>query len=136
MLMGLMDNELTAEELSEVNEHLIRCRSCRLEYEELSRGNTKLKTVSFREPGDKVLERVWKTPFSAFTRWSGIVLVVAGYLLLIGYGFYEYLQDRGEPVLPKVALAAIITGFSILLLAIIRQRTAVYKTDPYKEVER
>lgn len=136
LLMGLLDKELTTEESSTVNEHLIRCSSCRLEYEELSLGNSKLKSVSFKEPEDIVLERVWNTPFSAFTRWSGILLVVAGYLVLIGYGFYEYLQDRGEPVLPKIALAAVVTGFSILLLAVIRQRTAVHKTDPYKEVER
>ncbi|MFP4165006.1 MAG: anti-sigma factor family protein [Chitinispirillaceae bacterium] len=136
LLMGLMDNELTPEELSRVNDHLIRCRSCRLEYDELSQGDVKLKTVSFREPEDRVLQRVWRSPFSAFTRWSGILLVVAGYLVLIGYGAYEFVIDGNEPVMPKIALAAIITGFSILLLAVLRQRLAVCKTDPYKEVER
>ncbi len=61
LMMGLMDGELSGEEASEVNSHLIRCEACREEYEELQKTSNKLKDISLAEPYDAVLDRVWKS---------------------------------------------------------------------------
>ncbi len=136
LLMGLLDGELTSEESAEVNDHLIKCSGCRHEFEELSSDDKKLRGIAFREPGEEELNRLWKSPFSRFSRISGLLLVLFGYLLLLGYGIYEFLNDREEALLPKLALMAVVTGFFILLLTVIRQRAVSYKYDPYKEVEK
>lgn len=136
LLMGLIDKELTPEETSEINDHLIRCAECREEYEQLRETATKIETISFVEPQDEVLRNLWKRPYSRFTRNSGLFLVFAGWLSLIAYGLYEAFRSTEEPVFSKIATAAVLIGFIILLFSVIRERIHTYKADPYKEVKR
>jgi hypothetical protein len=63
-------------------------------------------------------------------------MIIAGYAVLIGYGVYEVLTSGKEEVPAKMAMAAIVLGFLILLGQLIRERVKTYKTDPYKEIER
>ena len=136
LLMGLIDDELTPEEASDVNAHLIRCAACREEYEELRKTAAQIEKISFDEPQDEVLKRLWKRPYSRFARNSGLFLVLGGYLALIVYSLVEIFRSNGEPVFPKITFAAIIIGFVVLLFTVIRERIHTYKTDPYKEVKR
>ena len=136
LLMGLIDDELTAEEASEVNAHLIKCASCREEYETLRTMAARIEKASFEEPTDEVLNRLWKRPYHRFMRNSGLFLVAAGYVALLVYALMEMLKSNGEPVFPKITFAAIVIGFVILLFTVIRERLHTYKTDPYKEVKR
>lgn len=136
LLMGLIDDELTPEEAGEVNAHLIKCASCREEYEELRTTAATIEKASFEEPTDEILNRLWKRPYHRFMRNSGLFLVVAGYAALIVYALVEMLKSSGEPVFPKITFAAIVVGFVILLGTVIRERIHTYKADPYKEVKR
>ena len=136
LLMGLLDGELEPEEAQKVNTHLHRCAGCREEYEQLRQSGKKIETVSFVEPQDEVLNALWKRPYSRFTRNASLFLILAGYLVLILFGIFEFVQDRSEATLPKVATVAICVGFIVLLCSVIRERLRSYKTDPYKEIER
>ncbi|HOK77481.1 MAG TPA: hypothetical protein PLW35_07135, partial [Verrucomicrobiota bacterium] len=62
--------------------------------------------------------------------------IIAGYASLIAYGVYEVLTSGKEELPAKIAMAAIVLGFVILLCQLIRERIKTYKTDPYKEIER
>ena len=136
LMMGLMDNELTPEETADVNRHLIRCESCRKEFDALSRSLSYLGAVSFSGPIDDELDRIWKSPFSRFTRNAGVLLVIAGWVVLLLYALFEILRSDTEPVLPRIATFGIIIGFVILLFAVLSDRIRALKTDPYKEVKR
>ena len=136
LMMGLMDNELTPEETADVNQHLIRCESCRREFDELSRSYSKLGAVSFSGPSDDELDRIWKSPFSRFARNTGLFIVFAGWITLILYSLVEFFRSDAEPILPKVAFVGIIIGFVILLYAVVSDRLRAFRTDPYKEVNR
>lgn len=136
LLMGLMDNELDPDQVARVNEHLQRCQACRDEYEALVESSEMLKGVSYREPGDAELARLWKSPFSRLNRTAGLFLVVGGYLLLIGYVLVQAIRSSGDPPAIRVGLAAIVIGFFILLGSVLRERLHTAKTDPYREVER
>lgn len=136
LMMGLMDNELSGEEASEVNSHLTRCATCREEYRQLQKASSKLEDISFAEPHDEVLDRVWKSPYSRFARNFGLFMVLGGWLVLVVYAIYEALSSPGEALLPKTAMAVVIVGFVILLISIIWGRLKTYKSDPYKEVQR
>ena len=136
LLMGLIDDELTSEEISDIQQHLTRCAECRKEYDELKRTGTKIKKVSFEEPQDKVLKSVWKSPFSRFARISSLIMIIGGWLVLIMYGLIEALSEGEGPVFTKIAVAAVFIGFFVLLATVIRDRIKTFKTDPYKEVER
>lgn len=136
LLMGLMDDELTLEEASALNDHLIRCAPCREEYETMREACGKLERVSFVEPTDEVLRGLWRSPYSRFARNAGLVLGLGGYAALIAYGIYEFMANGREDLFAKVSVAAIVLGFGILLIGTIRERIHTYKVDPYKEVQR
>lgn len=136
LLMGLIDDELTSEEITEVQQHLARCAECRKEYDELKRTGTKIKKVSFEEPEDIVLKSLWRSPFSRFARISGLILVMGGWIALLVYALIESLSQGDEPVFTRIAVAAVFIGFFVLLATLIRERIKTFKSDPYKEVER
>jgi hypothetical protein len=136
LLMGLIDGELTPEETAEVNSHLIKCDACRNEFEELKDTAGQIDTVSFIEPQDEVLRKLWKSPYSRLIRNSGLLLVFSGWLFLILFALFEIIRSPDEPFLPKIAVAAMIIGFLVLLVFLIRERIHTYKVDPYKEVKR
>jgi len=136
LLVGLLDGELTPDEVRHVNAHLTRCADCRTEYEQLRETTGKLAAVSFQEPDDAILARVWKSPYSRLARTTSLVLIIGGYAVLIGYGAFEFLASGQEDLPAKVSVAAVALGFLILLVQLIRERVNTYKTDPYKEIER
>ena len=136
LMMGLMDNELTPEESADINNHLIRCESCRKEFDELSRSLSRLESETFFGPADDDLDRIWKSPFSRFTRNAGIFTVIAGWVILLLYSLFELIRSNSEPALPRIATFGIIIGFIILLYTVLSDRIRALKTDPYKEVKR
>ena len=136
LMMGLMDNELTPEESADINHHLIRCESCRKEFDALSESLSRLGTVSYFGPADDELDRIWRSPFSRFTRNAGLFIVFAGWMTLIIYSLVEFFRSDMEPILPKIASVGVIMGFIILLYAVLSDRLRAFKTDPYKEVKR
>jgi anti-sigma factor RsiW len=136
LLVGLLDGELTPDESRQANEHLTRCAACRAEYEQLRETTGKLAAISFQEPTDQVLAKVWKSPFSRLARNASLFLIIGGYASLVGYGLFEFLTSGKKELPAKMGLAAVIMGFLILLLQLIRERVKTYKTDPYKDIER
>lgn len=136
LLIGLLDGELTAEEASAVNEHLIRCAACRAEHEELRATTGRLRALSYAEPTDAVLAAVWKSPYSRFARNASLALVIGGYALLCGYALFEFFNSGREALPVKVGVAAVAIGFLTLLTLLVRERVQTYQTDPYKEIER
>ncbi len=136
LLMGLMDGELTPDQITEVNRHLNRCRSCRQEYDELAKACDPLRELTFEEPGQEQLERLWNRPFSRLTRNTGLIMVALGWLVLMGYVALEVARDRSAEMPVKVGLAAMAVGLVILFLNVLSRRIADWKHDPYKEVDR
>lgn len=136
LLMGLMDNELTPEEIADVNQHMVRCESCRKEFDLLSRAHTTLGSASFYGASDDELDRIWKSPFSRLTRNAGLFLVITSWSILILYSLFKIITSDTEPVLPRITTLGIIIGFIVLLFAALSDRIRAFKTDPYKEVKR
>lgn len=136
LMMGLMDNELTPEEMSEVHAHLTRCQSCRDEYESLIETSSKINLISYIEPQDEIYAKLWKSPYSRLTRFTGWFLFIGGWTVLLLFGLIELLRNTNEPLLPRLATVAFIIGFVVLLLSVLRERFKKTKIDPYKEVIR
>jgi hypothetical protein len=136
LLVGLLDGELTPDETRQINDHLTRCAACRDEYEQLRETTGKLSAITYQEPDDVVLAQIWKSPFSRLTRNTALILIIGGYVGLIGYGLFEFLTSGKEELPAKMGLAAIVLGFLILLVQLIRERIRTYQTDPYKEIKR
>ena len=107
LMMGLIDNELTEEEELEVHDQLRKCKSCRDEYNEMVDTGKLLKGVSFSEPDDEILERIWRNPFSRFSRISGFILLFGGWIALIGYAVFQALQESSTPLFSRISSGAV-----------------------------
>ena len=136
LMMGRMDDELSEEESIKLNNHLIRCSSCRREYDILSETSSKLESLELKEPDDKILDKVWKSPHSRFARKAGVIMVITGWLIMMLYSAYELLIVKETDSIPKFAFAIIFIGLVVLFITVLRDRILTYKTDPYKEVDR
>ena len=136
LLAGLLDGELTAEEAVDLNNHLIRCASCRADYEELRRTENKLEAISFIEVTDEAARAFWRLPYSRLLRNASLILIIGGYAALILYGVVTSLAEGTEGLFRKVSVTAIVIGFVVLLGLVIVERISTYKSDPYKEIER
>ncbi len=136
LMMGLMDDELSPEEVSEVHAHLTRCESCREEYESLRNTTQKILKLSFKEPQDEIYEKLWKSPYSRFAKMTGWTLFVSGWLLILLYSLFIFFTSPDEAMIPKLGTAAFFIGFIILLCTVIRDRFKKSKSDRYKEVIR
>ena len=135
LLMGLMDGELTPDQLSAVNRHLLRCDACRREYDELRTACDPLRGLSFEAPDRRRLERLWRAPYSRLARNAGLAMVLAGWLTLMGFAAISIATDRTAALAVKLGLAGIGLGLGILLLHVLIDRLATWRRDPYKEVE-
>lgn len=136
LMMGLMDSELSDEESIRLNNHMIRCSSCREEFEQMKRTSAKLEGIDIREPGKEIEEKAWKSPYSKMTKNFGILLVIAGWLSMVLYGAYELIVTKETASIPKYAFFIILAGIIILFITVLRDRVRSYRTDPYKEVEK
>ena len=136
LMMGLMDNELTEEESVRFNNHMIRCSSCREEYEQLNRTSSKLDGIDIREPDEEIVQKAWRSPYSKLTKNFGILLVVAGWLIMMIYGAYEFIVTKNTESIPKYAFVLIAVGIIILFVTVLRDRIRSYRNDPYKEVDK
>ncbi len=61
----------------------------------------------------------------------GIGLIILGFIMLVGYAFYETLASDGS-LIPKLSIAAILLGIIVILLSLIKEKKAVKD----KEIER
>jgi predicted anti-sigma-YlaC factor YlaD len=136
LLAGLLDGELTADETTRINEHLIRCASCRADYEQLRKAANRLEAISFVEVTDEAAKAFWRTPYSRAARVAGLALVIGGYAVLLLYALVAYIVHGPEGVIARISLAAIVIGFLVLLGLFLLERIATYKVDPYKEIDR
>lgn len=52
----------------------------------------------------------------------GVILLIIGSVILIGYGIYELISDLMIPTLIKVSIIALILGIIIILSALIFEK--------------
>lgn len=78
---------------------------------------------------------VWRQVNQSLNRPVGWILVAVGSVLWSGYGLWVFANSPSNPV-QKLAVAALVVGFLIMLVGTILERSAEWKVDPYRDVER
>jgi len=136
LLMGLLDNELAPEESELINSHLIRCASCRADYETLRRTENRLEAISFIEVGDEAARAFWKLPYSRALRFAALALIFCGYAAIAIIASITFFKSGTDDLLETLPVAAIVVGFLVLLGMVIVDRIISWQSDPYKEIER
>jgi len=69
------------------------------------------------------------------SRGAGWLLYVAGFLIVCGYGLYEFMADDSVDALIKTGIGALVVGSLLLFVSVLRERLIARKTDKYRDVE-
>lgn len=132
-LMRYLDGELPAEEARALEAAVERSTELRRElaiHRAMQRDVQGLSFAPITPSGS-----VWGTVNRRLTRPIGWILLVTGVVVWLGYVAYLFALS---PVSPwgKIAIAAIVIGFVLLLASVIADRYREWRTDPYRDVYR
>ena len=72
---------------------------------------------------------------SSLLLWIGGVILAAGTAILGGYWVYAITTAEDMPALLLVAFFAVLIGFAVLLIAVIRDRIIHKKQENFMEVD-
>ena len=140
LMMGYLDDELTAEQRKEFENHIAANSECAAEFEEFKKLSELTETLRLSEPEDKVWEEYWSVSYNKYERNLGwIMFSVAAILLLIYGGFKmieEVISDPNIGLLLKGGLLVLIVGLAIMFVSILRERLFIRKKDRYDDVTR
>ena len=67
--------------------------------------------------------------------WIGGAILATGYVTLGGYWVYAIMTAEDVPVLVLGGIFAVLTGFAVLLIAVIRDRIIHKKKENFLEVD-
>jgi anti-sigma factor RsiW len=131
-LMRYLDGELPPGARASVEDELARSTELSRElaiYRALAHDVRDLSFGVHRE------ESIWGEVDRRLTRPVGWILFVSGTLLWMAYGGWVFATSEADPW-EKLAVAALVVGFLILLASTIFERMREWRTDPYRNIER
>jgi len=140
LLMGCLDDELTADQRKTLESHLAGCAQCRAEFDDFRKLKAITDDVSLLEPEDKLWEQYWGSLYNRLERGLGWILFGMSAILLLIYGGFKMIEEIiKDPALGlglKIGLLALIVGLAILLVSLVRERLYFRSRDRYKDVRR
>jgi len=135
LLSGYIDGELTQGSRQRVALHLDGCATCRKEYDDLVRLRNGVREIDFDELSPSEWSAIMNDLGVRSSRGAGWLLLLAGSIIVVGYGAYEFATDDAVPALINTGIAGVVFGFAFLLLSVLRQRLIARKSDKYEDVE-
>ena len=140
LLMRALDEELTPGEREELELLLADDPGLRAERERLGRLKEVTAEMKLRNPPEHLWDGYWNSAYSRMERGVGWILVSFSVIVVGGWVTWQFvtelIADTEMPPLVKAGILAGSLGLVILLVAVLRQRLFVKKTDPYKDIVR
>ncbi|MCL7927935.1 MAG: hypothetical protein M8841_09135 [marine benthic group bacterium] len=140
LLMRALDDELSAEERTELDLLLADDPILRAERERLGRLKEVTGEMKLRNPPEQLWDDYWNSAYSRMERGIGWILVSFGVIVVGGWATWQFvtelIADTEMPPLIKAGILAGSLGLVILTVSVLRQRLFVRKTDPYKDIVR
>ncbi|MEJ2704558.1 MAG: zf-HC2 domain-containing protein [Sedimentisphaerales bacterium] len=140
LMMGYLDNELSAESRRRFEEHVAGCRECAEELKEFKRLKAMTDEVTLVEPEDRIWQDYWSGVYNRIERGIGWIVFSIAAILLTVYGGFRAIEaiirDPKIELLFKVGLLALLVGLAILFVSVLRERIYFWKKDRYKDVRR
>ena len=133
LISAYVDGELTQQDEQKVRLYVEKHPEAAKAMEDYVKIKGDVRKLKFDEPTDEEWEDFETPRGSRKWRTLGLVLIIAGYFALCGFGLYEFFTEDG-PLFPKILVGAITIGFGILLTSVVRQRFLELKTDKYTRV--
>lgn len=132
-LMRFIDGELPPDERSRVDEELRASTELQREVAIFRAMKTDFQELSFQSVGGA--HSVWDRVNRQLTRPVGWLLMIGGAVVLTAYGVFVFATSPGDPW-EKLAIAAVVVGFLVLLASVVWERYREWLHDPYRDVYR
>jgi anti-sigma factor RsiW len=132
-LMRYLDGEMPAGERRALEAEVERSTELRRELAIYQAMQRDFGALSFEPPAPDL--SVWGAVSRRVARPIGWMLLAGGGALWLGYVAYVFALSP-VAALPKIAVAAVVIGFLILLATVIADRYRDWLTDPYRDVHR
>lgn len=140
LMMGEVDQELSTNERKELETALERHPAMRHELESFKRLKEVTDTMSPLKPPGETWDTYWEDVYRRFERGIGWVLISIATIVLGTWGLWNVvrglIEDSSIPGFIRWSLLALLAGFVILFVSVVRERLFMGKRDPYKDVVR
>ena len=140
LLMGYIDEELSPEDIVRFETHLSECEECKDDLKQFKELDEIVSPVEFITPEDKLMDNYWSKPYRKIERKIGIISLLFGFSVLIGFGLIEFGTElwfeSNLPVFVKFSIYSAITGVIILVISLLREKLFLRKKQRYSEVRR
>lgn len=140
LLNKALDNELSDLEKIEFENLLSSSQEFKDEWNSLKKIKEISSSMKFKNPPEELWDKYWLRIYSRLERGVAWILISIGVTIILVYGGFKLVESIIEDVtlswLIKGAIIAIIVGFAILIVSVIRERFFIRKSDKYKEIVR
>ena len=140
LMMGYLDEELSAEQIRRFEEHLATCKQCSSQLQEFRQLKAITDQMTLIEPEDRLWQQYWDGIYNRVERGIGWIIFSVAAILLTIYGGFKAIEDLiTDPtvgLLLKVAMLALLVGLAILFVSVLRERIFFWSKDRYRNVRR
>ena len=140
LLLKVVDGVATAEEREEFTNHIRSCEECRCEYGEFKNLEEFMSAVKLKDLSEDARAAYARSLYNRLERGLGWIFLSLGAILLLGFGGFmlikEFIINPAVSVILKIGVCAVLAGFIVLLVSVLKERLFVRKYDKYsKEVK-
>ncbi len=140
LMMGYLDEELSAEQIRRFEEHLTTCKQCSSQLQEFRQLKAITDQMTLVEPEDRLWQQYWDSIYNRIERGIGWIIFSVAAILLTIYGGFKAIEalitDPTVGLLLKAAMLALLVGLAILFVSVLRERIFFWTKDRYKDVRR
>jgi hypothetical protein len=140
LMMGLIDNELNAEQTVLVKDHLALCPACSEQYKSFINLKEGTSAMKFKNLPDMYWDEYWNHVYNKIERGIGWIFLSIGAIILLTYAGYSVLEnffaDQSLPLIMKLGIGILVLGLAVLFVSVIREKLMIRKVDKYRSVKR
>lgn len=140
LMMGYLDEELSAEQTRQFEEHLTTCKQCTSQLQEFRQLKAITDQMTLVEPEDRLWQQYWDGIYNRVERGIGWIIFSVAAILLTIYGGFKAIEalitDPTVGLLLKIAMLVLLVGLAILFVSVLRERIFFWSKDRYRNVRR
>jgi len=135
-----IDKKLSEQEKEELYELIKKDKKLEGELKELYKMEEVMSMLKSTDP-DKEWDEYWSHLYNRLERGVGWIIISIGTILLLTFAGFQFvkelIKDPQLALYAKIGIMALIIGFVILFVSVVRERIFMGKSDKYsKEVKR
>jgi hypothetical protein len=140
LLKKFISGDISENEGEHFREHLASCRHCQKEMNQYDALEDMMKKMKLQDPEDTMWEGYWSSIYNRLERSFGWVIFSLGAIMLLFYGLFKLVEqliaDPTVAIIVKAGILALLLGFAVLVVSILRQQLFAYKKERYREVQK